>query len=113
MHGAGQVEVHVDGALKAYIDPFHLRQMIANLVSNALRYGAPPVVVSVVDRDGALSLEVVDHGAGVPEEFVPHLFDRFTRATTGVAARQSGSGFGLYIVGRLAEANGCRSPTPQ
>ncbi len=108
VHGASEVEVHVDDSAEAHVDPFHLRQMVANLVTNALRYGAPPVTVTVENHGGRLSLEVEDHGAGVPEEFVPRLFDRFTRATTGVAARQSGSGFGLYIVGRLAEANGCR-----
>jgi signal transduction histidine kinase len=90
------------------VDPFHLRQMVANLVSNALRYGAPPVTASVSDEGGVVALEVTDAGAGVPLDFVPHLFERFTRASTGVAAQQSGSGFGLYIVGRLAEANGCR-----
>jgi PAS domain S-box-containing protein len=107
VNGAGGVEVQIDGTPEAFVDPFHLRQMIANLVSNALRYGAPPVVVTVTAREGWVALEVVDHGAGVPEDFVPELFDRFTRASTGAAARQAGSGFGLYIVGRLAEANGC------
>jgi len=112
LHAASRVEVHIDGSPVSYIDPFHLRQMVANLVSNALRYGAPPVVVTVLadadaDAEG-VSLEVADAGAGVPEDFVPYLFHRFTRATTGTAVQQSGSGFGLYIVNRLAEANGCR-----
>ena len=47
LHGASKVEVHIDGSPVSYIDPFHLRQMVANLVSNALRYGALPVVVTV------------------------------------------------------------------
>ena len=100
--------MQIDGSPVSYIDPFHLRQMVANLVSNALRYGEPPVVVTVLEDADGVSLEVTDAGAGVPEDFVPQLFDRFTRATTGTAAQQSGSGFGLYIVNRLAEANGCR-----
>jgi PAS domain S-box-containing protein len=108
LHGASLVEVRIDGSPVSYIDPFHLRQMVANLVSNALRYGALPVVVTVLEDADAVSLEVTDSGPGVPEDFVPHLFDRFTRATTGAAVHQSGSGFGLYIVHRLAEANGCR-----
>ena len=108
LHGASKVEVHIDGSPVSYIDPFHLRQMVANLVSNALRYGALPVVVTVLEDADGVSLEVTDAGEGVPEDFVPRLFDRFTRATTGTAVQQSGSGFGLYIVNRLAEANGCR-----
>jgi signal transduction histidine kinase len=107
LHGASRVEVCVEGSPVSYIDPFHLRQMVANLVSNALRYGEPPVVVTVLEDGDGVSLEVTDAGPGVPEDFVPRLFDRFTRATTGTAAQQSGSGFGLYIVNRLAEANGC------
>jgi PAS domain S-box-containing protein len=106
LHG---VEVRFDSAPVAVIDPFHLRQMVANLVSNALRYGAAPVVVTIAEQDGGVSLEVSDQGPGVPEDFVPQLFDRFTRARTGMpATQQPGSGFGLYIVGRLAEANRCR-----
>ena len=107
LHGSSEVVVRIEGSPVSYIDPFHLRQMVANLVSNALRYGAPPVVVTVLEHVDGMSLEVTDSGPGVPEEFVPHLFDRFTRATTGAASQQSGSGFGLYIVNRLAEANGC------
>jgi signal transduction histidine kinase len=108
LHGASGVDVRIDGSPVSHIDPFHLRQMVANLVSNALRYGAPPVVVTVFEDADGTSLEVTDAGPGVPEDFVPRLFDRFTRATSGAAAHQSGSGFGLYIVNRLAEANGCR-----
>jgi PAS domain S-box-containing protein len=109
LHGGAGVQIDAESAPIVVIDPFHLRQMVANLVSNALRYGAPPVVVTVAEREGAVFLDVTDHGPGVPEEFVPHLFDRFTRARSQMASgHQAGSGFGLYIVGRLAEANGCR-----
>ena len=80
---------------------------MANLVTNALRYGAPPVVVTVTSGEDVSTIEVVDHGAGVPAEYVPHLYERFTRPDVS-AGRPSGSGFGLYIVGRLAQANGCR-----
>ena len=102
------MEVRVEGDPVALVDPFHLRQMVANLVSNALRYGALPVVVTVAQRGGSVSLEVLDHGPGVPEDFVPHLFERFTRAPSAAAGHQAGSGFGLYIVDRLAEANDAR-----
>ncbi len=108
VHEGATVEVRVEGDPVALVDPFHLRQMVTNLVSNALRYGALPVVVTVSQRGGSVSLEVLDHGPGVPEDFVPHLFERFTRAPSAAAGHQSGSGFGLYIVDRLAEANDAR-----
>ena len=106
VHGGDVVEVVVHGTPVALADPFHLRQIVTNMVSNAIRYGVEPVVVSTGERAGRVWLEVVDHGEGVPEEFAPRLFERFTRAGTGVATHTPGSGFGLYIVSRLAEANG-------
>jgi len=89
----------------AYTDPTHLRQIIANLVGNALKYGAPPVTISTGTGVGTrVIIEVSDSGPGVPDEFITHLFDRFTRATTANVTH--GSGLGLYIVQRLAEVNG-------
>jgi signal transduction histidine kinase len=86
----------------AHTDPTHLRQIIANLVGNALKYGAPPVTITADIKDHEVLIEIGDTGPGVPAEFVHRLFDRFTRAaTTGT----HGSGFGLYIAQRLAEAN--------
>lgn len=104
-HGA-RVEVEADAEPTVVTDPVHLRHVVTNLVANALRYGEPPFIVRVNERDGWVQVHVIDHGEGVPEGFVPHLFERFTRATSGVATRRPGSGFGLYIVGRLAQANG-------
>jgi PAS domain S-box-containing protein len=108
LQGRADVEVRRDADQVALVDPFHLRQMIANLVSNALRYGEPPVVVTLREEGGSVWIEVKDDGPGVPEAFVPQLFDRFTRPVDPTPGRRPGSGFGLYIVRRLAEANGAR-----
>ena len=109
VHEGAAVEVRVEGDPVAVVDPFHLRQMVANLVSNALRYGALPVVVTVAQRDESVFLEVLDHGAGVPEEFVPHLFERFTRALERRRpATRRGAGSGSTSSSRLAEANDAR-----
>lgn len=88
----------------ANTDPTHLRQIIANLIGNALKYGAPPVTITARSTSNHVIIDVSDAGPGVPAEFVDRLFDRFTRATD--TTTQQGSGFGLYIVQRLAEANG-------
>ena len=53
----------------------------------------------------AVTISLRDHGEGVPPEFVPRLFDRFSRAATGIAATVGGTGFGLYLVRQLALAN--------
>jgi len=86
------------------VDPGHLQQMVTNLVSNAGKYGRPPIEVSAEVRvDGWVEVRIRDHGNGIPAAFVPRLFDRYTRAD----ARQAhGTGLGLFIVRHLAEANG-------
>ena len=86
-------------------DPTHLRQITANLIGNALKYGAPPVTIAATCAGNEVIIEVSDGGAGVPAEFITDLFDRFTRAAA-TATKTHGSGLGLYIVQRLAEANG-------
>jgi signal transduction histidine kinase len=63
-------------------------------------------MISAVLDDNETRIEVLDSGEGVPDDFVPHLFDRFTRASTGNASAQKGTGLGLYIVRQLALANG-------
>jgi signal transduction histidine kinase len=108
VHGGSAVQVTAEGDPRGYADPFHLRQMMTNLVSNALRYGAPPVGVVIDGGPGESVVTVFDHGSGVPAQFVPDLFERFRGAGTPAALGRHGSGFGLYIVSRLAEANGCR-----
>ncbi|MCW2926516.1 MAG: sensor signal transduction histidine kinase [Thermoleophilia bacterium] len=87
-------------------DEDHFQQVLLNLLCNAAAYGADPIVVAVeADRDGGLRLEVRDSGDGVPESFVPHLFDRFAQAAH--ARTSDGSvGLGLSIVYGLVEANG-------
>jgi PAS domain S-box-containing protein len=101
--GHAGVDVEGERGLRVWCDAFHVRQIVANLVSNALRYGAPPVTVSLLAGDDEAHVVVSDHGPGVPDEFVPKLFDRFTRAPGQHAPR--GTGLGLYIAGRLAQAN--------
>jgi signal transduction histidine kinase len=91
--------------LRLRTDPDHLRRIVVNLLTNAFKYGGPPVNVLVMTTDDAVKLEVCDHGEGVPPEFVPRLFQRFARADRTARTRE-GTGLGLSIVQGLAEANG-------
>jgi signal transduction histidine kinase len=85
------------------LDPRRVHQVIANLVSNALRHtpSGGRVSVSVRAQDGGAVLEVSDTGSGMSEEAVSHAFDRFWRS--GAAA---GAGLGLAIVRDLVAAHG-------
>ncbi len=100
------VEVDVDPALEAHLDPVAVERIVANLVSNALRHGAPPVVITAArgGGDGELRLLVEDAGGGVPADVRNRVFDEFARST--LAAGTPGSGLGLAIARSFANAHG-------
>jgi signal transduction histidine kinase len=102
---AEAVRIAVPPDLEAAVDPIALDRMLSNLIANALRYGEPPVTVTAARRDTHLRLAVEDRGEGVRSEFVPRLFDRFSRGT-GPLGRTDGSGLGLAIAQAYARAHG-------
>jgi two-component system, OmpR family, sensor kinase len=85
-------------------DRLRLEQALTSLVDNALRHGAGGVRLSARAEDGMVALHVMDEGAGFPEDFLPHAFERFTRADA--ARGRGGSGLGLAIVDTIATAHG-------
>ncbi|RZS91270.1 PAS domain S-box-containing protein [Motilibacter rhizosphaerae] len=105
--GASGAEVDSSGVpdVAVRVDPAQLQQVLANLLGNALKYGAAPVTVTARHHGTTVAVDVIDSGPGVPPAFEPHLFERFTRAS-GSARDQKGTGLGLWIARTLAEANG-------
>ena len=101
---AGRVEVSIDRELEAEADPVAFDRIVSNLVTNALRYGRPPIVVAARQTDRHFRLSVEDRGAGVPKEFVPELFERFTRSGD-TRDRAAGTGLGLAIARSYAHAH--------
>jgi two-component system sensor histidine kinase MtrB len=99
------VTVDVPADLEVVVDPAALDRMLSNLVANALRHGAPPVTVTAARHDTHVRLAVEDRGPGVRHEFVPRLFDRFTRSQESNTLRD-GSGLGLSIARAYARAHG-------
>ncbi|MCD0484835.1 HAMP domain-containing histidine kinase [Streptacidiphilus sp. ASG 303] len=96
------------GALLADADPVRLRQIVGNLVSNAIRYtprGGAVTLAARADRE-AVVIDVADTGIGIAADELPHVFDRFWRADKSRSRRSGGSGLGLAIVRRLVEAHG-------
>jgi len=85
-----------------------LERIIANLLSNALKYSDPgtPVVIRASQVDGSIEIAISDQGNGIPAEDVPHLFDRFYRAKG--ARKAEGIGLGLFISKALVETHGGR-----
>jgi signal transduction histidine kinase len=102
---SGEVEVDVPAELEARADAEAFERIVGNLVANALRYGQAPIRVVAEQRDRHFRLAIEDRGEGVPAEFAPHLFERFTRGhQTGEGAR--GAGLGLSIAQSYAQAHG-------
>ncbi len=101
---ATDVQVDVPADLEAAVDPAAFDRIVTNLVANALRYGEPPVIVQAEQRDRNFRLAVEDRGPGVPEDFVPELFDRFTRSALA-QERGIGTGLGLAIARSYANAH--------
>ena len=102
---AGDVHVVVEPGSALVVDPIAFDRVAANLILNALRYGAPPVEVRGEPGE-PFRLVVEDHGPGVAPEFVPLLFERFTRSDDSRRTGVPGSGLGLSIATAYAKAFG-------
>ena len=81
-----------------------LELALANLISNALRYGRGTIYVTATETHDRTQLAVSDEGPGFPADFVGQAFYRFTRVDTSRTTR--GTGLGLALVQAVAEAHG-------
>ncbi|OIJ94873.1 sensor histidine kinase [Streptomyces colonosanans] len=98
------------GVLRGQVDPRRLDVIVANLVGNALRHGEPPIRLRlyVRERPGAgprAVIEVLDSGPGIPEDVLPHVFDRFYKSDAA-RTRTEGSGLGLAITAENVRLHG-------
>ena len=84
-------------------DAARLKQVVLNLVQNALNAGSSQVSVSLLKEKDWARLEVLDNGPGIPEAALPNLFERFYRVDGARSTRGNGSGLGLAIVKWIVE----------
>ncbi|MFF7606640.1 ATP-binding protein [Streptomyces parvulus] len=99
------VELDAERGIHARLDPRRLDVILANLIGNALKHGGSPVRVSVTRADDEIVIRVRDHGPGIPEDVLPHVFDRFYKASAS-RPRSEGSGLGLSIALENAHIHG-------
>ncbi|MFB9889678.1 ATP-binding protein [Planobispora takensis] len=94
--------------LTVHADPVRLRQVLDNLLSNAIRYTPEDGVVTVTsgEEDDCATVIVADTGIGIPAEQYPRLFDRFFRASTALESGVKGTGLGLAITKAIVDAHG-------
>ncbi|MFC9427386.1 ATP-binding protein [Streptomyces sp. NPDC056987] len=99
------VELDAARGIVARLDPRRLDVILANLIGNALKHGGSPVRVAVRTEGEELVISVRDHGPGIPEDVLPHVFDRFYKASAS-RPRSEGSGLGLSIAMENAHIHG-------
>ena len=95
-------ENHVPEGLQCKADPERCKQILANLLENAVKYGRGLVQVTGGDEGDMVWFEVRDEGPGIPEDSRSRLFERYFRAEPSSGVR--GTGLGLWIVRQLIES---------
>jgi len=106
-HRVDAIDVRATGDCRGQWDRLAMEQVISNLVSNAIKYGAGAPVAIVLSRTEVpegVRLEVIDRGIGVAPADQPRIFERFEQVLSG-QRRREGFGLGLWLVRRLVEAH--------
>lgn len=90
-------------SLICWYDPYQFKKIISNLLSNSFKYTAEngTIELQVAEQETTIEIKVIDNGAGIPKEAIPHLFERFYQASNSEVS--SGSGIGLAFSNYLAE----------
>jgi signal transduction histidine kinase len=87
--------------VQVHADPLRLQQILSNLVRNAQIHGAEPITVDVSSDSQNVTIRVSDAGEGVPESFIPRLFERYSQGARAL----TGAGIGLSVVHDLVQAH--------
>jgi signal transduction histidine kinase len=103
---AGRVRVETDPEARIWADPDRVRQVLSNLITNAMRYGGSDILVTAVDQGGMVALAVHDNGDGVPAKFQSDMWGRFERGLHREDSTVPGSGIGLSVAKDLVTAHG-------
>lgn len=97
---------HIDcpSNITVLADEFHIKNLLATVIDNAVKYAEEPVVnVSVSDEDGNVAIDVADNGCGIAKEHLSHIFEKFYRVPTGDIHTVRGYGLGLYYAKQVVQ----------
>ena len=90
--------------IKILADEFHIKNLLATVIDNAVKYSADPVVgIRVFNKDNEVTIEIEDNGCGISKEHLSHVFEKFYRVSTGDIHTVRGYGLGLYYAKQVAE----------
>jgi len=107
-HPDRPLTVDVEGDLTGLFDADRIYQLLANLVGNAVRHGAPrsPVALSMRGAAGGVVIEVANKGEPIPPAMLPMIFEAFRKKRSAKASRNEGLGLGLFIAQQIARSHG-------
>ena len=111
VQGAGmnvgkEPKFHIDcpSNITVSADEFHIKNLLATVIDNAVKYAEEPVVnVSVSDENGNVTIDVEDNGCGIAKEHLSHIFEKFYRVPTGDIHTVRGYGLGLYYAKQVVQ----------
>ena len=90
--------------IKILADEFHIKNLLATVIDNAVKYSTDPIVdIRVSDESGNVTIEIEDNGCGIAKEHLSHVFEKFYRVPTGDIHTVRGYGLGLYYAKQVAE----------
>lgn len=90
--------------IKIMADEFHIKNLLATVIDNAVKYSADPIVdIRVSDESGNVTIEIEDNGCGIAKEHLSHVFEKFYRVPTGDIHTVRGYGLGLYYAKQVVE----------
>ncbi len=94
-----------DTSKQIYASPIQMRQLLTNLLTNAVKYSEAETAISVTlqEKDDQLILQIADQGFGIPAVDLPYIFDKFYRSGNIIGTEIPGSGLGLAIVKSIVE----------
>ena len=111
VQGAGmnvgkEAKFHIDcpSNITVLADEFHIKNLLATVIDNAVKYAEEPVVnVSVFEENGNITIDVEDNGCGIAKEHLSHIFEKFYRVPTGDIHTVRGYGLGLYYAKQVVQ----------
>lgn len=105
--GVGRVAIDADDGMRVF-DPHLLKVVLRRLIENALEYSREhsTVRVRVATQGKWLRIDVMDDGCGIPAADIPHMFEKYRRASNAAAMKPDGNGLGLYIAKGIVEIMG-------
>lgn len=105
-----QILTELETLFPVEVDPELIKQVLSNLVENAIKYSPEDtkVLISTEEKDGSIVVQVADQGPGIPGDELPNIFMKFFRSNNAKSSPIKGSGLGLYLAKYFTELHGGR-----